>query len=251
MENKKFTYLYPYSCIEAKRLGEISLWQESFKANTAYKNAIEEAIRRDFDGMSLKKDCAESVIQSFGFHRVAFVLAASLQYLDYDGRFSRSNKEWAGQTFFTPDKDRFDENLSAAYIVNSHPVVLDTFVNQYRRAYQSLGLFDATHCLPDTQSQDFEDKVIVLSPKILKESHLTPQNQLWLCTGGFGARADSRGRAIFAICLADSEKTRWNRPDFIGVLEDAYLPDWAREKLAQFHHQTETTTLEIGKMHML
>jgi hypothetical protein len=45
------------------------------KANVACKNAIEEAIRRDFDGMHLKESCAQSVIAEFGYKRVNLVLA--------------------------------------------------------------------------------------------------------------------------------------------------------------------------------
>ena len=36
---------------------------------------------------------------------------------------------------------------------------------------------------------------------------------------------------MYATCLGDGEKTRWDRADFIGVLKDEFLPDWAREKL--------------------
>ena len=31
--------------------------------------------------------------------------------------------------------------------------------------------------------------------------------------------------------MGDGEKTRWNRSDFVGILDEQYLPDWAREKL--------------------
>ena len=34
-------------------------------------------------------------------------------------------------------------------------------------------------------------------------------------------------------CLGDGETTRWNRNEFIGVLDEKYLPDWAREKLME------------------
>ena len=63
----EFYYLYPYSREEAKRLNELSLWRESHKENVACKNAIEEAIRQNFDGMHLNADCAESVISQHGF----------------------------------------------------------------------------------------------------------------------------------------------------------------------------------------
>ena len=34
-------------------------------------------------------------------------------------------------------------------------------------------------------------------------------------------------------CLGDGEMTRWNRNEFVGVLDDQFLPEWARTKLAE------------------
>ena len=233
-----FLSIYPYSFHEAKQRSELPRWKESHKENVACKNAIEEAIRSDFDGMHLDKGCAERVIDQFGYHRVAYVLANSIQQKDWDGRFSLRNKEWAQQTYIPPDKDAYSDR-NAYFAVDSHPAVLDGFVNQYRRAYEALGMLDCSHCLPDTDNQDFEGKVVVLSPKILREGCLTQQDQLWLCTGGFGSHAGSRGQAVFATCLADGEKTRWNRSDIVGVLADSHLPDWAREKLMELQGQEQ------------
>ena len=243
-----FLSIYPYSFHEAKQLNELPRWKESHKENVACKNAIEEAIRNDFDGMHLDKGCAEKVIDRFGYHRVAYVLANSLQQKDYDGRFSHGNHDWAKQTYIPPDKDAYSDR-NTNFAVDSHPAVLDGFVNQYRRSYQALGMLDYSHCLPDTDKQDFEGKVVVLSPKVLKESCLSQQNQLWLCTGGFGSHAGARGQAVFATCLADSEKTRWNRSDIVGVLADSHLPDWAREKLMEPQGQGQESA-GMGGMEM-
>lgn len=245
MGSNNFLSVYPYSFSEAKRLNELDRWKESHKENVACKNAIEEAIRSGFDGMHLSADCAKSIIGQFGYHRTAYVLANSLKTKEYDGRFSHGNHDWAKRTYIPSDREH-----SAAFAVDSHPAVLDGFVNQFRRAYQSLGVFDHTHCLPDPNKQDFEGKVIVLSADTLNESHLTPQDQLWLCTGGFGSHANSRGRAVFAICLFDEEKARWNREDFVGVLADSQLPDWAREKLEQLQGQKESEAPAMGGMTM-
>ncbi|WP_411677098.1 DUF3849 domain-containing protein [Caproicibacter sp.] len=109
-----------------------------------------------------------------------------------------------------------DHNLE--YVVESHPAVLDGFINQYRRAYQELGLFGPGQCEPDSDKLSYEGRVLVLSPDILKESCWSQQDQLWLATGGFGCAPNSSGRAVSATCLNDGEKTRWNRADFTGVL---------------------------------
>ena len=96
-----------------------------------------------------------------------------------------------------------------------------------------LGLFGSEHCICDRAEQDFTGKVLVLSPDTLKESCWSQADQLWYARSGFGCEPHSSGRAVFATCLSDGETARWNREDFIGVLDEKYLPDWAREKLME------------------
>ena len=75
--------------------------------------------------------------------------------------------------------------------------------------------------------------MLVLSPDTLKESCWSQADQLWYARSGFGCEPHSSGRAVFATCLSDGETARWNREDFIGVLNEKHLPDWAREKLME------------------
>ena len=240
-------YVFPYSMEEAKRLGRLGVWRESFKANVACKKAIEQAMRRDFDGMHLKSDCAQSVIEQFGFKRVSWVLSNTVQKLSVDERFNPTNKQWARQTYIPPDKNHND-----VFVIVSNPNVLDSFINQYRNAYQALELFDHTHCEQESRSMNYDGKVLVLSPDTLKESCWRQEDQLWLATGGFGCDPNSSGRAVFATCLSDGEETRWNRADFIGVLKDPLLPEWAREKLTELQapNQEQTGTPDMGGMNM-
>ena len=92
---KDYPYLYRGSLAEARRRNQIDLWQESLRENIRCKDAIEEAIRRDFDGMHLKGDCVRRIIEQYGFKRTAWVLSNTLQQKEWDGRFSPQNKEWA------------------------------------------------------------------------------------------------------------------------------------------------------------
>lgn len=248
-----FIYLYPYSRNEAKRLNQLNLWRDSHKENILCKNFIEGAIRRDFDGTHLKGDCAESVIAAYGYKRVSWVLANTVQKQDWNGLFSEDNKEWAKRTYIPPDKDSiYDQNHNLDFVADSHPAVLDSFINQYRFAYQSLGLYDYTHCELDSKYLNYEGKVLVLSRDVLKESRWGLENQLWLATGGFGCDPNSSGRAVFATCLADGEETRWNRSDFTGILKEGLLPDWASEKLAEFQKQqtSDSETASMGGLEM-
>ena len=247
MESKEFPGVYPYSLNEAKRLNESDLWKASHADNVACRKAIEAAIMLGYDGMRLSENCAEGVISEFGYHRTAFVLANSIKKKEDDGRVSMGSRNWV-KGFSIPK----DGGYNAAYAAANDTGVLDVFVNQFRKEYQKLGLFDYTHCLPDTSKQNFEGKVIVLKADGIKESCLTPQSQLWLCTGGFGSRAGASGRAVFATCLADGETTRLNREDFAGVLAEANLPDWARERLEQLQGKelTARDTPDMGGMTM-
>lgn len=245
-----FLHVYPYSFEEARRLKEISLWRKSHKENIACKNEIEKAICQDFDGKHLKQECAERVIALYGFRRIGWVLANTVQHIDRDGRFSCENKVWAKGIFIPENKDHLGNlNKNMEFVAAIHPAVLDGFINQYRRAYQRLDLFERSHCETDSKTLDYTGRVLVISLDILRESYWSQRNQLWLATGGFGCHPDSSGRAVFSICLSDGEKTRWNRSDFVGILREEFLPDWAREKLME-HREQEKVSSGMGGLEM-
>ena len=222
------TYLYPYSAAEANKKNELSLWRESHKVNIACRNTIEETIRQNFDGMNLKEKCIQPVLGEYGYKRTAWVLANTLHELKWDGRFSPTNKRWAENIHIPTDL-----NHNSDFVVRSHPAVLDGFIALYRAAFQRLDLFSVEHCTGDRAEQDFTGKVLVLSPDTLKESYWSPENQLWYAHDGFGCSPHAIGRSVRCTCLGDGEMTRWNRNEFIGVLDDKYLPEWARTKLTE------------------
>lgn len=226
MAHTDFPYLYLYTADEAQYLNELDLWRESFKTNIACKEAIEAAIRRDFDGMHLKDGCVQSVIAEFGYKRTAFVLANTLQEKDYDGRFSRSNKEWSHRIFVPPDKEH-----NYRFVVDSHSTILDGFLTEYRQAYAGLGLFDSKHCIFNSTDMNYKGQVLVLSPDTLKESCWKQENQLWYAHDGSGCNPGAIKRWIRCTCLGDGEHIRRNRSDFIGIIRDELLPGWAKEQV--------------------
>ena len=130
--------------------------------------------------------------------------------------------------------------------------LLEAFIGQTRDAYQALGLFGPEHCVGDRHEQDYTGKVLVMSPDTLREACWDPRNQLWYAEMGFGCSPHASGRAVFATCLGDGEKTRWNRSDFTGVLDEQYLPDWAVEKLEELRgpQQEQTDGPAMGGMTM-
>ena len=118
------------------------------------------------------------------------------------------------------------------------------------KAVQALDLFGAEHCVGDRAEQDFTGKVLVLSPEALREQYWGQDYQLLYARSGFGCAPHSSGRAVFATCLSDGETARWNREDFIGVLHDKFLPEWAKPKLAELNAQEQTNAPTMGGMNM-
>ena len=97
------------------------------ETKVACKNAIERAIAEKFDGMRLPKETAEEVIDEYGLERVSYVLANSVMHKNQDGRISPENKEWAQEI----EPYAMWENRDM--VVDSHPAVLNGFINQTRR----------------------------------------------------------------------------------------------------------------------
>ena len=228
-----FLYLYPNSRAEARRQKETQMHEDSFRENVRCARAIEQAVQEHFDESSgvLKEGSAQSVLEEFGFTRVNFVLANSLKELKKSAcghLVSDAIYQWGQGTFVPPDG-----KYNCCYAVDTAAQLLEGFIGQVREAYQVLGLFGLEHCVGKRHEQDFKDKVLVMNPHTLRESFWSPKNMLWYGEGGFGCSPESRGRAVYATCLGDGEKTRWNRDDFLGVLDEQYLPDWAREKLEE------------------
>ena len=113
--------------------GEVDLYRISRQLNEECRNAIEEAIADNFDGMNLADDATKSVVEQFGMERMGYILAYTLNYNNHDGRYSHSNKEWADTTC----KGERGNNIRPDWIVRSHPAVLNGFVDMYRKELEA------------------------------------------------------------------------------------------------------------------
>ena len=200
-------YVYPYSANEAKRLGE-----------------------------HLNGDVAKNLCEEFGIDRVRLVLANTVQHAPWDGRYRAENKEWAKETYIPRNKEN---DRTTDYSINSHPEIVNVLINQYKRYYRSLGLFNRSHCEPDSSNLDFNNRVLVINPFILKDEFKSPENQLFYANvGGFGCSPGSHGK-VMGEFLNDGENTSYHRDDFIGVIKDEFLPEWATEKLEEISSESE------------
>lgn len=234
--------LYRYSAETAKRDGELDTWRESKKENIRCRDFLDEQIAKRFDGLTLPSDCVKNTVKEFGYDRTMWVIANTIQNRKGDGRFHRENTEWA-KKFNIPDPNR-----SYEFAMNSHSCLVDGVASDVQKMYAELNLFSGEHIDRSDEAQNYENKLLILRDTSLKEEYRTPENQLFFATGGFGCSPTASGRKIFGHFLSDGEKAEFCRQDFIGVIADEHIPDWAREKLAAMSEdsgQTQSNSPEI------
>lgn len=95
-------------------------------------------------------------------------------------------------------------------------------------------------CIPDSDRRDYAGQVIVLKPESLAAYARTPDHQLFVVTGGNGARPDARGSAVFCNNLYTGEHCRRERHNVAGIADPGRLPAWAKERLAALENRKDT-----------
>lgn len=88
-------------------------------------------------------------------------------------------------------------------------------------------LFEQKHCRPLPQEAPLNGRVLVLNSEAIFEKDAHPKNQLYMCIDDEIKPPDYEEHPVHLISLGDGENYQWNIEDFVGVLEDEYLPDWA------------------------
>lgn len=105
------------------------------------------------------------------------------------------------------------------------------------RVYRGSPLVDfrleAEDCVPGGMDADLRGKVVAIKAEILSPEYRSGSYQLMLAEGGFGCAPNARGQPVFCKELYSGESVRWERVDILGVVDDAMLPTWAKEKLAK------------------
>ena len=224
----KYKPLYPYSREYARQVGQTDLWDESYNENCRCARAIELAIRENYKDNSLGAESAKSVIKEYGYNRVNWVLANTVQTSQGDGRYSEENRSWS-RGFMIP----IDGSLKrSTFSVTSHPGLVDLFIRQVRKEWDGLGLYDEKSCYQESRAElDYKGKVVVIDARALKDEFKTPEGQLFYATFGNGCRPDSLGRKVFGKFLQDGSEDVFLRSEIEGVMKLELIPDWAKEKL--------------------
>lgn len=125
--------VYLHSAEYARKNGEREQYRESRKANIACRTAIEDAITAHYHDNRLDGAAVKQVVDTFGYDRTLYILAATVQHKEWDGRISRSSKEWARTIPVAEDRSDGGSDMNVYIIANrSHPGLLDLFLKEVR-----------------------------------------------------------------------------------------------------------------------
>ena len=133
--------VYKDSPAAAREKEELDAYRASSAANTACAKAIQETIRENWNGSSLKEGCAQQVMDAFGPDRLAFVLANTVQLRADDTRFSRDTRAWAqmalaGADVIIPEEKRI------GWEIGTHTTLLNDFASQAREAIETITMLE-------------------------------------------------------------------------------------------------------------
>lgn len=125
--------LYKESFAYAYEHGEKEQHIASNRANIACKEAIEKAVAGHYHDSRFDAEAAvREVVKRFGYERVFYVLANTVQTQGGDGRISRANKEWAQTIPVAFESGKRDFSY---LITQTHPGLLDMFVSKARHEF--------------------------------------------------------------------------------------------------------------------
>lgn len=118
--------VYKQTLSYARENDELDAYRESSEFNHECREAIDKAInssRYDTYHYNLK-DAVKAVNEQYGSERVELIMAKVVQSTDYDGRYSRQNKDWA-KSFEIP------HGMKDVYS-NTYPCLIDGFIDKLR-----------------------------------------------------------------------------------------------------------------------
>ena len=160
-----------YSRQEAMEKGTLDKWERSREANIRCARDIDSLITAHTKDGQMESGCAAEALERWGFLRVQYVLANTLNRTGGLG-FEPDSLRWARSVWIAQDRD------NDTFRVQADRPLLAQFVRQTYAEYQALGLFGAEHCRPG--HLDYTGKVLILRPNALKEEYWSDRNQLWI-----------------------------------------------------------------------
>ena len=158
-----------------------------------------------------------------------------------------------GQRFMTAycEQNELFARYAEALVSDSYPEILRIFAERLaQQAERTRIALNTPHiqgindrfltendCHTVNGSMELSGKIVVIRASTLRPEYQSATHQLYICEGGFGAAANSRGTSCFCHNLYSGHKERFSHRDILGTLEEKELPEWARLGLVLYRQR--------------
>ena len=130
---RNFLPVYLKSSEYAMEHGELDLFNTSHRASVECLKDISGAINENYHDNTLNKGFENELIEKHGMDRIKYVLATVIQEHEWDGRYSKQNKEWAKTI---PISESAIE--SGRLNTNTHQGLIDLFTDRIRKMEKTM-----------------------------------------------------------------------------------------------------------------
>ena len=136
--------------------------------------------------------------------------------------------------------------------------IMQTFIERLQTQAEKVKTFRTSRSVPFCvmgiedcrqrgDEESLEGKLIILRPSSLAAEYRTADCQLGFAIGGFGCSPGAGGRAVYFKELYSGEQCRWDIGDVLGIADTDKLPEWAKEKLAEYERKRTAPKKERGE----
>lgn len=111
-------------------------------------------------------------------------------------------------------------------------------IKTLRDAEQKLGgpnaPIPAEHCLSDDRTKSILGKFVVLKAEVFRPEYQRANQQICYVTGGSGAKANPKEKAIVVKNVCDGRAAQFERSEVQGLVNMSCLPEWAQKAIKKF-----------------
>lgn len=219
----------PLSLEQAKQKSELEVWLYSRVANLQCKEVLSRVQQPD-----LHTEQGQALLRDFGIDRLMWIVACSMAQVQ-ENEFTRSviPADY-------PIKEAQEWSLTDA-------AGLGAFAEQLSQAYAGLGMIGNAYCTGQLGEENVTGKLLIVDPRVLGDSVKAPHFQLF-----YAQEAPAQSYRVKGISLVDGEPFELKRTSFLGIGNEAMLPEWAADRLEQARNGTlqqmqpeETESIEV------
>ena len=214
--------VYTGSIKTAEQRSDLEIWLYSRMENLRCKEALEHLLQEKPETLSLDAEQGQSLLQEFGIDRLMWVTAFAL----HEAPGMAGILAWVWADSVIPQGYPMDEGKE--WTITAGAEYLVPFAEQLGKLYESFGLIGEQYTTEPMDQSDVTGKLLIVDPRVLADDVKIPHFQLFYAQDG-----GENKQFIQGISLADGQSFMMRRSSFLGIGNEAMLPNWAAERLEQ------------------